>query len=73
MPAAIEWFERAAQAPAPSEEEGHMLMYELADALESVGEVARALAICIELQSHAPEFRDVGARVDRLAKVQTRG
>ena len=50
-----------------------MLMYELADALESVGEVARALAICIELQSHAPEFRDVGARVDRLAKVQTRG
>jgi tetratricopeptide (TPR) repeat protein len=73
MPAAIEWFERAAQAPAPSEEEGHILMYELADALESVGEVARALAICIELQSHAPEFRDVGARVDRLAKVQTRG
>jgi tetratricopeptide (TPR) repeat protein len=73
MPAAIEWFERAAQAPAPSEEEGHMLMYELADALESVGEVARALAICIELQSLAPEFRDVGARVDRLAKVQTRG
>jgi tetratricopeptide (TPR) repeat protein len=73
MPVAIEWFERAAQAPAPSEEEAHMLMYELADALESVGEVARALAICIELQSRAPEFRDVGACVDRLAKVQTRG
>jgi tetratricopeptide (TPR) repeat protein len=73
MPAAIEWFERAAQAPAPSEEEGHMLMYELADALESAGEVARALAICIELQAHAPEFRDVGTRVERLAKVQTRG
>ena len=73
LPEAIEWFERAAQAPAPTEDEGHMLMYELADALESVGEVARALAICIELQADAPEFRDVAERVDRLSKVQTRG
>jgi tetratricopeptide (TPR) repeat protein len=73
LPKAIEWFERAAQAPAPSPEEGYMLMYELADALESVGEVARALAICIELQANAPEFRDVASRVDRLNKVQTRG
>ncbi len=73
MPAAIEWFERASRVPAPSEEEGHMLMFELADALESVGEIARALAICIELRAHVPEFRDVGARVDRLAKVKTRG
>jgi tetratricopeptide (TPR) repeat protein len=70
---AIEWFERAAQVPAPSEDEGHMLMYELADALETTGEVARALAICIELQANAPEFRDVAARVDRLNKVQARG
>lgn len=73
LPQAVEWFERAAEAPPPSEDEGYMLMYELADVLESVGEVARALAICIELQAHDPEFRDVGARVDRLAKVQTRG
>jgi tetratricopeptide (TPR) repeat protein len=73
VPEAIEWFERAAQVPAPSEDEGHMLMYELADALESTGEVARALAICIELQANAPEFRDVAARVDRLNKVQARG
>jgi tetratricopeptide (TPR) repeat protein len=73
MPQAIEWFERAARAPAPSEEEGHMLQYELADALEGTGEIARALAICIELQAHAPEFRDIAARVDRLNKVQTRG
>jgi tetratricopeptide (TPR) repeat protein len=73
LPQAIEWFERASHAPAPTEDEGHMLMYELADALESVGEVARALAICIELQANAPEFRDIAARVDRLNKVQTRG
>ncbi len=73
LPEAIEWFERAAQVPAPSEDEGHMLMYELADVLESTGEVARALAICIELQANAPEFRDVAERVDRLNKVQARG
>jgi hypothetical protein len=70
LPQAIEWFERAVQVPAPSEDEGHMLMYELADVLESTGDVARALAICIELQANAPEFRDVAARVDRLNKVQ---
>ena len=73
LPQAVEWFERAAEAPAPTEDEGFMLMYELADALESVGEVARALAICLELQASAPDFRDVGARVDRLNKVQARG
>jgi len=73
LPEAIEWFERAAQVPAPSKDEGHMLMYELADVLESSGEVTRALALCIELQANAPEFRDVAARVDRLNKVQAQG
>ena len=73
LPEAIEWFERAAQAPAPSAAEGHMLLYELAEALESAGEVARALAICIELQAEAGEFRDIAERVNRLAKAQTQG
>jgi hypothetical protein len=48
-------------------------MYELADALEAAGEVSRALAVCMELQANAGEFRDVAERVDRLAKVQTDG
>lgn len=73
LPQAIEWFERAAQVPPPTDDEGYMLLYELADALESTGEVVRALAICVELQANAPEFRDVAARVDRLNKVQARG
>ena len=73
VPQAIEWFERAAEAPAPSADEGHVMLYELADALESAGEVARALAICMELQADAGDFRDVSLRIDRLAKVQTRG
>jgi tetratricopeptide (TPR) repeat protein len=70
---AIEWFERAADAPAPSPADTHRLLYELADALEGVGEVARALAICLELRAEAGDYRDVATRVDRLAKVQGRG
>jgi tetratricopeptide (TPR) repeat protein len=69
--AAIDWLERAAQAPAPSTEQAHRLLFELADLLESAGEVARALAICLELQAEAGAYEDLDARVERLAKVQT--
>jgi len=68
----IEWFEQAAQAPAPTPAEYHDLLYELADALERLGESTRALAICMELQAEAGPYRDVAARVDRLSKVQAR-
>lgn len=70
---AIEWLERAAQAPAPTSSDSHRLLYELADALEAVGEVARALAICLELRADAGDYHDVATRVDRLSKVQARG
>jgi tetratricopeptide (TPR) repeat protein len=71
MPQALEWLERAAQAPAPTVDESHQLLFELAEALEKVGEVARALAVCMELQCEAGSYRDVEARIDRLTKVQT--
>jgi tetratricopeptide (TPR) repeat protein len=70
---AIEWLERAAQAPPPTPGEGHQLLFDLAELLEREGEVARALAVLIELQSDAGEYRDVTERIDRLTKVQTRG
>jgi tetratricopeptide (TPR) repeat protein len=70
---AIEWFERAAQAPAPTAEEGYQLLYELAELLEASGETARALAVCLELQADAGDYRDIAQRVDRLARVQARG
>jgi len=70
---AIEWFERAAEAPPPSPDEGHLLLYELADTLESVGESARALAIYLELRADAGDYRDVAARVDRLVDIEARG
>lgn len=73
MPQAVEWLERAAEAPPSTPEEGYQLLYDLADALEAIGETARALAICIELQAEAGHFRDIGSRVDRLAKIQARG
>ena len=73
MTKAIEWFERATQAPAPTTDDGFELLYELADALEATGETARALAVCLEILADAGDFRDVKARVSRLSKVQARG
>jgi tetratricopeptide (TPR) repeat protein len=69
----VEWLERAAEAPAPTPEEGHALMFELADALEQMGEHARALAVLLELSADAPDYQDIAERIDRLSKVQTRG
>ena len=68
---AVEWFERAAEAPAPTVEFGRELLYDLADALESDGETARALAVFLELQADAPDYRDVTRRVERLSRAET--
>jgi tetratricopeptide (TPR) repeat protein len=71
--AAIEWLERATQAPAPSAEEGHAVLYELGLTLEAEGEPARALAVFLELQAEAGDYRDLTVRIERLARVQTGG
>jgi tetratricopeptide (TPR) repeat protein len=70
---AIEWFERAGQAPAPTTEESYQLTYDLAETLEEAHETARALAVCLELKAEAGDFKDVAARIDRLTKVQAGG
>jgi tetratricopeptide (TPR) repeat protein len=70
---AAEWYERAAQAPAPTPADYHELLFELAEVLEAEGEIVRALTVCLELQADAGDYRDVATRVDRLAKVQARG
>jgi tetratricopeptide (TPR) repeat protein len=64
--AAIEWLERAAEAPAPTVDEGRALLYDLAATLEDAGETARALAIFLELQAEGADYRDVAARTERL-------
>jgi len=70
---AIEWLERAAGAPPPNAEEGRTLLYDLGLLLEGVGETSRALAVFLELQAEAGDYRDVPSRIDRLARVQTGG
>jgi tetratricopeptide (TPR) repeat protein len=70
---AIEWLERASQAPAPTPEDGRQLLYDLGVLLEDTGATAHALALFLSLRSEAGEYRDVSQRVDRLAKVQTGG
>jgi hypothetical protein len=70
MPQAVEWLERATQAPAPTSDDSHQVLYELADGLEQVGEGTRALAVLLELQAEAGEYRDVDERISRLSKVQ---
>ena len=66
---AIEWYERAVEAPAPTPVAHHALLYDLASVLEAHGEGARALAVLLELQSEAGEYRDVSKRLEQL-KVQ---
>jgi tetratricopeptide (TPR) repeat protein len=63
---AVEWMERAIEAPPPSVDEGRSLLYELADALERLGEHGRAMAILLELQADAGAYRDTGDRIERL-------
>ncbi|MBI3050481.1 MAG: tetratricopeptide repeat protein [Acidobacteria bacterium] len=66
----IEWLERAADGPAASPDEGFAVLYELAGALERLGEPARALAIFIDLDAEAADYRDVRERIEQLARAQ---
>ena len=70
---AVEWLERAAEAPAPTPDEGRELLYDFGATLETTGEISRALAVFMELQADAGDYRDVAARIDRLSRVQTGG
>jgi tetratricopeptide (TPR) repeat protein len=67
---AVEWLERAAEAPAPTVEASHGLLYELGDLLEASREDARALAVFIELQAASPDYRDVRERIAALSRRQ---
>lgn len=70
---AVEWFERAAEAPAPTADAGRALLYDLACTLEAAGETSRALAVFVELAAETGGYRDVGVRIDSLSRAQSRG
>ena len=71
VPRAVAWLEQAAEAPAPTPDEGFAVLFDLAAALEASGEVSRALAVLMELDSVAGGYRDVRAHIDRLSREQT--
>ena len=71
-PACFEWFERAAEVPAPSAAAGRGLMYDLANTLEKAGELSRALAVFVELEAEAGNYRDVAYKILRLSKLQAK-
>jgi tetratricopeptide (TPR) repeat protein len=71
IPHALEWLERAAEAPAPDVSDTAELLYALGSILEDAGQTARALAVFSELQADAGDYRDVVARIERLTRVQT--
>ena len=73
FPRAVEWYERAAETPAPNADDSCALLYELADLLETTGEGARALAVFLEVDAQAQGYRDVTARIARLSTVETGG
>jgi tetratricopeptide (TPR) repeat protein len=70
---AIQWFEQAAEAPPTSPAAGHGLLYDLAETLESAGEIRRALAVFVELEAESRGFRDVTERIERLSTIPARG
>lgn len=57
---------RAAAVTAPTPDEGWTLLYHLGTTLDSVDESTRALAVFLELQGTAGEYRDVEQWVGRL-------
>jgi tetratricopeptide (TPR) repeat protein len=73
LAAAVDWLERAVEAPPPTPEEGHAAMYELGDALSRLGETARALAVLMELEGESNGYRDVRTRIVQLSQAQSRG
>lgn len=64
--AAIEWLERAAEAPPSEPAEGVAVLYDLAAALQDSGESARALAILMEIDADVTAYRDVPQRIEQL-------
>ncbi|MBI4887124.1 MAG: tetratricopeptide repeat protein [Acidobacteria bacterium] len=71
LQAGVEWLGRAADLRPETPEDGFAVLYELAEALERLGEPARALAILIDLDADSGGYRDARARIEQLARART--
>ena len=69
----VTWLERATQAATAVREQRLDVMYELADALEHIGERARALDVFADLDFDAASYRDVPERMARLRRALEEG
>jgi len=65
----VEWLQRARHAQAPVRDHRLAALYDLADALERVGQHDQALAVWSDLEFDAGAYRDVS---DRLARLNSR-
>ena len=70
---AVTWLERATQAATAVREQRLDVMYELADALEQIGDRGRALDAFADLDFDAASYRDVPERMARLRRVLEEG
>ena len=70
LQAGVEWLQRAAETAPATPAEGFALLYDMADALDRLGQTARALALLIELDADSGGYRDVRARIEHLARTQ---
>ena len=70
LQAAVDWLERALEAPAPVPEDRVALMYDLADTLARQGEGSRAMALFMEVESESSGYRDVRDRIAQLSQAE---
>ena len=70
LQAAVDWLERALEAPAPAPEDRVALMYDLADTLARQGEGSRAMAVFMEVESELSGYRDVRDRIAQLSQAE---
>jgi len=70
---AIEWLGHAVDTPGLTGIDRFDTLLRMADLLEQAGEPASALAVCLELQADAGNYKDLSVRIARLSRAQAGG
>ena len=60
-------------APGVTDPDRFETLLRMAGLLEQRGEPARALAVCLELQADAGNYKDLSVRIARLSRAQAGG